>query len=136
MAVEVGSRDGVKLLFGAGQKSVKYNSVDSLLNAAWAHMQTKLVGGDKSKISTIKWATGGDGIFSRRTLLEVGEAGPERVQVSKLGGSYGGGGGGITTNINIQGPMVASGLTMNQFSRDLVANVERETFRRRGRRAG
>ncbi|WP_191061213.1 hypothetical protein [Geminicoccus harenae] len=66
----------------------------------------------------------------------MGEAGPERVQVSKLGGSYGGGGGGITTNINIQGPMVASGLTMNQFSRDLVANVERETFRRRGRRAG
>ncbi|WP_159718752.1 hypothetical protein [Geminicoccus flavidas] len=135
VAVEVGSRDGVKLLYGTGQQSVKYNSVESLLSAAWNHMLTKLVGDDKSKISTIKWATGGDAIFSKRTILEVGEAGLERVTAQKLGGSYGGRSGGGSVHMHFHGPVATSGLTMNQFSQDLVANVERETFRRRGRRA-
>jgi hypothetical protein len=102
ICVQVGSRDGIKLHMEKDAKPVRFSDTASPLNAAWQHMFGKLKGGDRSKISTIKFATG-DSIFTRRTLLEVGEAGPERVQVSKLGGSYGDGGGGITTNINIQG---------------------------------
>jgi hypothetical protein len=77
--------------------------------------------------------TGGDNIFTRRTLLEVGEAGPERVRVDKLGGSYGHAGVGSTT-INIQAPIYTTGLTHNRLMQDLVKEAERENFRRRGRR--
>jgi hypothetical protein len=133
ISVEVGSRDGIKLHMEKDAKPVKFGSTSELLNAAFQHMLTKLKGGDLSKISTIKFATGTDSVFTRRTLLEVGEAGPERVQVSKLGGSYGSAGMGGTT-IQIMAPIYTTGLTHNRLMQDIVKEAERENFRRRGRR--
>jgi hypothetical protein len=74
------------------------------------------------------FAAGGDMMLTRPTLLLGGEAGPESVSFSRGGNS-----GGRSGTVNINGPVIASDLTMGQFARKLGARMEIEQRRKRGR---
>jgi hypothetical protein len=68
------------------------------------------------------YETGGSGVFTRPSLLMVGEHGrPERVSVAPLSGGAGRGGGGV--NVTVQGPMILDGISMNDFVRRIAREI-------------
>ncbi len=79
--------------------------------------------------SGVGFQTGGDAVFASPTWIQVGEAGrPERVRVSPLAG---GGPSSAGRVIQINGPIFANDLSMNQLVKRLLAEMERETSRHR-----
>ena len=73
-------------------------------------------------------------VITAATLIEVGEAGPERVRVDKLNGSFGGGSGGTTIQVMV--PIYNDGLTQTELMKTIGRKAQKEDFRRRGRIAG
>jgi hypothetical protein len=63
----------------------------------------------------VPFATGGEGVYTRPTLIKVGETEAERVTVSRLSGGERKGG----TTLNVNGPLVTDYFTMRQFVRRL-----------------
>lgn len=72
-----------------------------------------------------KFGTGGDAIFSTRTLMEVGEQGPERVEVTPLSRSRFSQGE-RRSQLVFQGPVIANDLSMKALVRRLMREIEVE----------
>jgi len=112
-------------LFGAiGDPSQALLQALDLTVAALGQPFGSIVGSTLQGALSGSFATGGEGIFTRRSLIQVGEMGPERVKVEPLAN---GGGGGMALNIN--GPLYADEVTLNR----LVKMIERKMRQNQGR---
>jgi hypothetical protein len=70
--------------------------------------------------------SGGSGIYTSPSLIAVGEVGPEEVFVRPLanGGPMGGG-----PQINISGPAIFDGISMNRFINSIETAMRRNSNR-------
>lgn len=77
-----------------------------------------------SALSFLPFATGGEQIVSRPTLIMAGERGPERLNISPMAGGMGtrsGGGSGVT--VNIPRDSVISGISAGSFARHIARQI-------------
>lgn len=73
------------------------------------------------KNMTRGFATGGQAVFSRPTLISVAEAGPEMISARPMASGAQGGGGSLVFN----GPVFFDELSLNRFQRGMAAGLER-----------
>lgn len=113
---------GYHVDFGMGD-FVNGDSIDSILkNMFLRTLELGLV------VPEASFATGTGGtIISSRTLIEVGEQGPEMVSVRPLAGGRAGGSGQVQFVMN--GPVMFDDMTMNRFARELGRAIERQNSR-------
>lgn len=66
------------------------------------------------------FATGGEGIFTRPSLISVAEQGPEEVSVGRLGARGARGG---STHIHFHGPVVADDISAEKFAKLIASKI-------------
>lgn len=78
-----------------------------------------------NKLKTNGFEQGGDAVFTRPSLLLVGEHNrPERVNISPLSGGKGNSGGG--TQVIFQGPVIMDDISMDSFVRKIQEGINRQ----------
>lgn len=99
---------------------------DQIVNKTRAAMRARIPEFEKSENVDIPgYATGGNAVFSRPTLISVAEAGPEMITARPLASGREKAGGAMVFN----GPVFFDELSMSRFERGLLRGMAREAER-------
>ena len=118
------TKDGVVIQTKRALNRQAAEWLDNMRNATDGDGSNYLSESEFSALSGIVnrgFATGGQAVFSRPSLISVAENGPEMISAKPLASGASGGGGGVTFN----GPVFFDELSLNRFYRGTMSGLER-----------